>query len=92
MMTLWPAVTEESLLEPLTTVIVCPLTVAFHGSGAVAGACTVTGPVIVKPVGTVTMICRRKCDGPLRMLFVRVKLKFVGAPAGGTSLGWIVAV
>jgi hypothetical protein len=72
--------------------MILPLTVAFHGAGAARGAWTVTGPLIVNPAGTVTMICRRKCDGPLMMLLVTIKLKFVGSPPGGTLLGDITAV
>jgi hypothetical protein len=47
---------------------------------------------MVKPDGTVRMICLRKCDGPLRVLFVTIRLKLVGRPSLGTLLGEITAV
>ena len=86
----WPAETDASDVDPLTTVTVWPLTVAFHGRGAEAGARTVTAPVMVNPFGTVTMTCRRKCEGPLWMLFITVKLKFLVAP-DATSFGLMSA-
>ena len=70
----WPAVTDASDGDPLTTVIVRSLTVTTHGSGAAGGDSTVTGPVIVNGDGTVTTTCLRKCDGPLKILFVTFKL------------------